>query len=60
MGVKATLIVQIPPVFKPEPQLWVAEKSPLAAILKIPRVVFPVFASETVWIVLVVPTVCKG
>jgi hypothetical protein len=45
LGLKATLIVQLAPAGRLEPQLFSAMKSALAAMLEMVNVVVPVFVS---------------
>ena len=47
VGLKVTLRVQLEPAARLEPQVWVWEKSPLAAMLVMMRVALPVFLSVT-------------
>ena len=47
VGLKVTRIVQLAPVATLEPQLLLWEKSPLALMLVMLRVAFPVFSSVT-------------
>jgi hypothetical protein len=47
VGLKVTLMVQLPPAATREPQVFVWEKSPLALMLLMLRVVLPVFLSVT-------------
>ncbi len=56
VGLKVTVIVQLPPAFNLEPQLFTCEKSPLAVMLLIFKVAVPGLVSVTVCGVLVVPT----
>src|SRR6266516_594480 len=58
LGLKATLIVQLPPAGTLEPQLFCAMKSPLAAMLEMVNVAPPVLVSVTLCGLLVVPTSC--
>ena len=48
VGVNVTFTLHAPPTIKPEPQLCVAVKSPLAPTLLIPSEVFPVLETVTV------------
>jgi len=48
VGLKVTLRVQEAPAATLEPQVWVWEKSPLALMLVMLSVAFPVFLSVTV------------
>jgi hypothetical protein len=52
------LIVQLAPVLKLLPQLFVCEKSPLAVMLEMVSEALPVSVTVTVWSALVVPTFC--
>lgn len=56
MGVKVTLIVQLAPAATEAPQLFVAAKSPLAAMLEISKAALPELVSVTVCTALVEPT----
>jgi hypothetical protein len=47
VGLKVTRRVQLAPAATLEPQVWVWEKSPLALMLVIVRLAFPVFLSVT-------------
>jgi hypothetical protein len=47
VGLKVTLRVQLAPAATLEPQVWVWEKSPLAAMLVMLRAALPVFLSVT-------------
>ena len=47
VGLKVTLMVQLPPVATLEPQVFVWEKSPLVLMLVMLRVALPVFLSVT-------------
>jgi hypothetical protein len=47
VGLKVTLRVQLAPAATLEPQVLVWEKSPLALMLVIVRLAFPVFLSVT-------------
>jgi hypothetical protein len=47
VGLKVTLRVQLALAATPEPQVLVWEKSPLALMLVIARLAFPVFLSVT-------------
>jgi hypothetical protein len=57
VGLKATLMLQLAPAATLVPQLFVAAKSPLAAMPEIVKAEPPVFARVIVCDVLVVPTV---
>jgi hypothetical protein len=57
VGLNVTLIVQLAPAAKLEPQLFVSAKLALVAMLLIVRLVVPVLVSVTGCAVLVVPTV---
>jgi len=60
LGLKATRIVQLSPAGKLEPQLSITSKSPLAPMLKMLKVVGPVFVSVAVCAALRVPTNWSG
>jgi hypothetical protein len=47
VGLKVTLIVQLPPATTLEPQVLVCEKSPLTLMLLMLSVAFPLFVSVT-------------
>jgi hypothetical protein len=49
VGVKVTLIMQLPPPLTTVPQLFVSEKSPLTTMLVIVRALAPVFWTLTGW-----------
>jgi hypothetical protein len=55
-GLKVTLTVQLALTARLAPQLELAEKSPLAAMLLTLRVAWPVFLSVTLWALLLEPT----
>ena len=57
VGLKVTVIVQFAPAARAPPQLFVSEKSPLAAIVVIASEDWPVLESVTIWAELVVPTI---
>ena len=59
VGLKVTLSVQLALAATLEPQVLVWEKSPLAVMLVIVRVAFPVFVRVTLWALLLVPTPCE-
>lgn len=56
VGAKLTLIVQLPPTAKEEPQLFVWVKSPLVAILVMESAAVPLLDKVTVCAALLVPT----
>ena len=60
VGVKVTLIVQEALGARFEPQVFVSEKSPLAVILLMVRVPFPVLLRVTLCGLLLVPTGCAA
>ncbi len=47
VGLKVTLRVQLEPTVRLDPQVWVWEKAPLAAMLVMVRAAFPDFFSVT-------------
>jgi hypothetical protein len=59
VGVNVTVSVQLDPAFRVVEQLFVCAKSPVAAPMESVVFAVPVFFTVTVWLGLVVPTVCE-
>jgi hypothetical protein len=60
VGVNLTVSVQLAPAPSDAPQLFVCAKSPVAAPMESVVERVPVFFTDTVWLVLVVPTSWPG
>lgn len=60
VGAKVTVSVQEPPATRPEPQLFVTAKSPVAMMVVNMRLAPPLLANVTVFGVLVVPAFCSA
>lgn len=56
VGLKETLMEQVPPIATKVPQLFVSEKSPLGVMPEMLSEAEPVLVSVTVWTPLIVPT----
>ena len=56
VGVNVTVSVQLAPGPSDAPQLFICAKSPVAAPMESVVESVPVFFTDTVWLVLVVPT----